>query len=369
MLMSVLLAGGWQVKNEIESRNNLIRKLELNLADLADEFEDFKQIDQIAINQRLEAEIKNIHDGYKQSMGVYEKIVDLRDSGVKTGTYDAKMAEILNLLAERKYSEATESAKKLEAEVDAKSKTLTVVPKIENLPVNNTPPPAGYVRQKVQTDNGEFAVDIITIDLGSNKIIVDTASDSDCRQDCPVMSLSAFAGRSGAWAAINGPYFCPASYPQCADKKNTFDTLLMNKNKTYFNSDNNVYSSVPAAIFSSTSRFVEKSSDWGRDTGIDSVIAGQPLLVWDGQSRFGGDGDPKKTSVGNRSFIGASGNTAYIGIVRGVSVAQAAEVIAKMGIKYAINLDSGGSTAMWTGGRYVYGPGRETPFGILVVRR
>ncbi|PIV01360.1 hypothetical protein COS55_02195 [Candidatus Shapirobacteria bacterium CG03_land_8_20_14_0_80_40_19] len=29
--------------------------------------------------------------------------------------------------------------------------------------------------------------------------------------------------------------FCPSTYPQCADKKNLFDTLLMNKNKVYFN--------------------------------------------------------------------------------------------------------------------------------------
>jgi len=29
--------------------------------------------------------------------------------------------------------------------------------------------------------------------------------------------------------------FCPSTYPQCAGKTNSFDTLLMNKNKVYFN--------------------------------------------------------------------------------------------------------------------------------------
>lgn len=369
LLVSIVLAAGYQVKVELDSKRALIADLENNLENVRKDFETLKNSDQIAINKSLVSEIQNINESYNYGLKIYESIVDLRDSGVKTSTLDSKLADVLALLAKRKYNEATASMALLETEVETKTKSLAAVPKQENLPVNNVPPQAGYVRQKVQTDNGEFVVDIITVDLGSNKIIVDTASDSDCKQDCPVMSLGAYAGRSGAWAGINGPYFCPASYPQCADKKNTFDTLLMNKNKTYFNSDNNVYSSVPAAIFSSSARFVEKSADWGRDTGIDSVIAGQPLLVWDGQSRFGGDGDPKKTSIGNRSFIGASGSTAYLGIVRGVSVAQAAEVIAKMGIKYAINLDSGGSTAMWSNGKYVYGPGRDTPFGILVVKR
>lgn len=369
LLLAIVLATGWEVKLELDKKNVMIGKLQSDLDEINKNFERLKNTDQILANKALEKEIEQINKGFLAGTELMEKIVDLRDMGSKTTDYESKLAGVINNLAKRNYDEATAAAAKLETEVETRIRLLSAVPKAENLPVNNVPPQAGYVRQRVQTDSGEYVVDIITIDLQANKIVVDTASDSDCRQDCPVMSLNNFAQRSGAWAGINGPYFCPASYPACADKKNTFDTLLMNKNKTYFNSDNNVYSSVPAAIFSTSSRFVEKSADWGRDTGIDAVIAGQPLLVWDGQSRFGGDDDPKKSSIGNRSFIGATGNTAYLGIVRGVSVAGAANVIAKMGIKYAINLDSGGSTAMWTNGKYVYGPGRDTPFGIVVVRR
>lgn len=215
----------------------------------------------------------------------------------------------------------------------------------------------------------DYLVDIISADLKTTKVVVDTSSSGDCRDNCPVNILSDFASRSGAFAAINGPYFCPATYPSCVGKTNSFDTLLMNKNKTYFNSDNNVYSSVPAAIFSTTSRFVAQSSEWGRDTSVDSVIAGQPLLVFNGESKFAGDSDPKKSSVGSRSFIGATDSTVYIGVIRGASVAQAAQVIAKMGIRNAINLDSGGSTGLWSNGKSIITPGRATPFGILLVRR
>jgi exopolysaccharide biosynthesis protein len=143
----------------------------------------------------------------------------------------------------------------------------------------------------------------------------------------------------------------------------------MNKNKVYFNSGNNVYSNVPAAIFSTSSRFVTRSLEWGRDTGVDSVIAGQPMLVFNGQSQFSGDGDPKKSSKGTRAFIGATDQTVFIGLVYNVTVAEMAKVLVTKGIKNAINLDSGGSIAMWNNGKYVAGPGRDLPFGIMLVRR
>ena len=58
----------------------------------------------------------------------------------------------------------------------------------------------------------------------------------------------------------------------------------------------------------------------------------------------------------------------YIGIVRGASVGEAALVLKEMGIKNAINLDSGGSSALWFGG-YKAGPGRNIPNAILFVKK
>lgn len=199
--------------------------------------------------------------------------------------------------------------------------------------------------------------------------MVDTASDSDCANNCPVKSLAEFAQRRGAIAAINGPYFCPGSYPACAGKTNSFDTLLMNLNKTYFNSNNNVYSQNPVAIFSATSRFVAAGQEWGRDTSVDSVIMSRPLLVFNNEVKFFGNGDSKETEKVSRAFIGATGSTVYIGVVYTASVADMAKVLQKMGIQNALNLDSSGSLAFWANGRYLAGPGRNTPFGILLVKR
>ena len=144
----------------------------------------------------------------------------------------------------------------------------------------------------------------------------------------------------------------------------------MGKNKHYHNSDNNVYSTVPLVVFGGGFiRFIGQSSGWGRDTGVDGVLANQPLLVSGGNSVFGGDGDPKKGSKGNRSFVANKGNTAYIGVVRNSTVAEASLVLKTMGMENALNLDSGGSTALWANGGYKAGPGRNIPNAIIFVNK
>jgi exopolysaccharide biosynthesis protein len=56
-------------------------------------------------------------------------------------------------------------------------------------------------------------------------------------------------------------------------------------------------------------------------------------------------------------------------VVRGATVAEVAYVLKTLGLQSALNLDSGGSTAFYVNGKYVAGPGRQTPFGIILVRK
>lgn len=327
--------------------------------------------DQYKINQTLTSEIASIHSVYKKTADIYEDLVELKLKTKKTDALDKTFAAILALLSDKNYASADAALSSLTKDITAENQKIAssfVMP--ANAPSSNTPPTSGYSRQKVSSDVGEFLVDIISADLSSTRVVVDTASDSTCRDNCPVSSLSSFLSRSGGFAAINGPYFCPAAYPSCAGKTNSFDTLLMNKNKVYFNSENNVYSNVPAVIFSgSSARFVGRSSEWGRDTGVDAVIAGQPFLLSGGNVVFGGDDEVKRAGQGSRSFIGTKGSTVYIGVVHNANVAQVARVLKALGLEYALNLDSGGSTALMWGGRYIAGPGRDTPFGIVLQKK
>lgn len=334
-------------------------------------YDNLKKEDQYVINQALKKDIDAIHTHYKKSVGIYEKLVSLRESLKKTDALDKLYSQSITYLSVQNYSSAEAQLSLLDSSITKEREKLVASFAIpESVKSSNQPPASGYSRQKVSTPVGEYMVDLIAADLNSSKVVVDTASDGTCTDNCPVQALGTYASRSGAFGGVNGPYFCPASYPSCAGKANSFDTLLMNKNKVYFNSDNNVYSTVPAVIFSGNSaRFVSQSQQWGRDTGVDSVIAGQPLLMLNGQRVFGGDGEPKRSGKGSRSFIGATGSTVYIGVVHNVSTAEMAYVLQTLGISSALNLDSGGSTALWSGGRYIVGPGRDTPFGILLVRK
>lgn len=230
---------------------------------------------------------------------------------------------------------------------------------------NNIPPSRGYSRQSVKTDAGTFVVSIVAADTNSTTVIVDTASSSDCASNCPVLSLGDYVTRNGGWAGINGTYFCPKDYPSCSGKENSFDLLVMNKDKYYFNSDNNVYSTNPVVGFRGGSvSFVSAGSQWGRDTSLNGVLMNYPLLVFNSNVVFGGGSDPKMGSRGSRSFVANKGSMVYIGVTQNVTVAENALVMKAMGMDNALNLDSGGSTALWHGG-YKVGPGRAIPNAII----
>ena len=338
---------------------------------------DFKSQDQVKINQENKTLIKNIETTYKQAVVVYEKLVDIKIISKNTKGMDEQFAKSLNQLSDKNYTSAaatlgvlTKAIDDEKAKIAAANAPAQGLPAgAQNAPVNNAPPAGGYSRQNVKSDKGTFLVDIISADLGSTRVIVDTASDGDCGNNCPVLPLATYAARSGAFAGINGSYFCPADYPSCAGKTNTFDLLVMNKNKVYMNSGNNVYSNNPAVIFGSGFvRFVGRASEWGRDTGVDGVLSNYPMLVSGGNVVYSDNPDPKFNSKGGRSFVANKGNTVYMGVVYNASLGDSAASLKALGIENALNLDNGGSTALWSGG-YKSGPGRSLPNVILFVRR
>lgn len=327
--------------------------------------------DQYVKNKTLEATISAIEKAYGKTVTMYEEVLSLKELTKEGSVFDASISGVLALLSKREYASASAVLDRMGRDTKAlRTKLATITQSVaQNVPVDNTLPGGGYRRQSVKTDYGTYLVDVIAADLSSTRAIVDSASDKDCSNDCPTLPLSEYVSRNGGYAGINGSYFCPAEYPSCADKKNAFDTLLMNKNKVYFNAANNVYSTVPAVIFLGSSvRFVARSLEWGRDTSPDGVLANQPLLLIGSNIQFGGDDDPKKGSRGSRSFVGSKATTLYIGVVHGAGVAEVAHVLKAMGVENAINLDSGGSTALWYNG-YKAGPGRNIPNAIVLIRR
>ena len=357
---------GVNTLNQKKSNEEIERVLSETRAELT----ELKNQDQIKTNQELKERIKKIEETYGLAVSTYEDLLDLKAKSKDTAKLDKLFAEVLSYLSKQNYASASGSLANLQKGIkEEEDKVVASFTIPANAPVSNTPPGAGYSSQQVGTDVGSFLVSMVAGDLASTRVIVDTASAGDCANDCPVLSLADYVSRNGAYAGVNGSYFCPATYPTCAGKTNTFDTLLMNKDKVYFNSGNNVYSNNPAVIFGgSYIRFVGAASQWGRDTGIDSMISNYPLLVSGGNVSFGGDDDPKKGSKGARSFVANRGNTVYIGVVFNATVAESARALKALGMENALNLDDGGSTALWSGG-YKAGPGRALPNVILFVRK
>lgn len=358
-----------KINRDMKSRSEIDNQLKIT----AEKLQKLQNEDQYKVNQDLREKINNVEKTYKEAVILYERIVDLKAQKQDTKKLDEEFAKSLNYLALLNYSSGSASLQLLSEDIQKTENSLAQVSAKVNQPQNitqsNAPPGSGFSVQSVSTGNGNFTVYIVAADLNSTRVIVDSASDGNCTDNCPVLPLSDYISRSGAFAGINGSYFCPAEYPSCAGKTNSFDLLIMNKNKVYFNSDNNVYSTNPAVIFSGNSaRFVSQALEWGRDTGVDSVISNFPLLVFGGNVSYTGGGDAKFAPKGTRTFIAVKGNMVYIGAVLNATMAESANTLKALGMDNALNLDQGGSTALWSGG-YKLGPGRNIPNAILFVRK
>lgn len=236
-------------------------------------------------------------------------------------------------------------------------------------PINNTLPGDGYSRQAVATDRGNFVVSMV-VATGA-RVVVDTASDGDCGNNCPALPLSDYVSRNSAFAGINGSYFCPPDYARCQDKINTFDTLVFNgRTKTAHNQSNNVYSVVPlVAAYGGNLNFYRRTLEWGVDSGSTGALANHPLLLQGGSIAFdeGSLEAYQRDGKGTKGFIGTRGGSIIIGHVYGATVPEAAQALLVLGLENALNLDGGGSSSLWYGG-YKVGPGRALPNAILLVK-
>ncbi|GAB4027299.1 MAG: hypothetical protein Fur0011_4980 [Candidatus Microgenomates bacterium] len=348
---------------EIGSRETIIQTLDSKLEAKLAELKALQNDDQVVKNASLSAEIDSMQKTYEIAQQLFEDRSDLVIVGEKTNTVDLALAKFLGLLGEKKWSEANEQRTKVRAEID---KIIAAsIPKVTTSTAtsSNTAPSSGYSKQKVSTSRGEFVISLIV--APGSRAVVETAGDSDCTDNCPTKSLAEHIAASGGFAGINGAYFCPADYPRCQGKVNSFDTLAVNgRTKVVLNQANNVYSTIPlVAMYGSSLSFYDQTVQWGVDIGSNGALANFPRLLRDGSVVTSDDG-----SKGTRGFIGTKDGAIVIGHVFAASMADTAEVLKTLGLQNALNLDGGGSSALWIDGSYKVGPGRSLPTAIVLVR-
>ncbi len=240
-----------------------------------------------------------------------------------------------------------------------------------------------YFTASVPTPVGTFSTQQVRIKLDNPnlKIFTDTAvTTENTPVPWPVWPLSSFISMNSATIAINGSYFCPTAYESCAGKENTFNPMVYNTrlgkmiNETrngagwnkggllVFDTTNKPYYFLKTSEFKSTTWF---KSTYGAD--VQAAISNVPTIVFNGAINYGdGDLDSNMTGVkAGRGAIGIKGSEVFLVLVKAATVPDLAQVMQSLGMQYALNLDGGGSTALYYRGQYKAGPGRDLANAIL----
>lgn len=236
------------------------------------------------------------------------------------------------------------------------------------LPAVSGLPAAGYSRVNVHTEKGDFSSSIISIDLNSSKMITDSASESNCGDGCPVLALADFVTRNGGFAGVNGTYFCPITYPECAGKTNSFDFPIYNSRLGHWINEDKLFWDSRAIVYTdgSGAHYLQNAKSFGG--GLNAGIVNYPGLLDNGNVQIDDNQSglsDKQKAVGTKVGIGVISQTRVIVVVAGsVNMQQFAYIFKALGATGALNLDTGGSTALYWGG-YKAGPGRNIPNAII----
>ncbi len=236
------------------------------------------------------------------------------------------------------------------------------------------PPPTsaeGYSYQTVSTSRGSFGVYLIKMPLSEVRVVTAAASDGDCSDGCATKSLAQHVSDNGGFAGMNGSYFCPPDYGSCSGKTNSSDYAFYKSSLgDWLNEDALSWGDTGLATFNGNSaKFYKNSSSYGGG-GVSAGISNYPTLLEGGNVVVNED---KLTSFqtavkGPRGVIGVGESNVYLAIVTGATVTDAAYVSQALGMQNALNLDGGGSSALYINGGYVVGPGRSLPNAVVLVR-
>jgi hypothetical protein len=295
------------------------------------------------------------------------KYEDYEKRGVKVATVAADIASASAVLEKKDYSDFEQRAYSTE-QILEKLLTIKKAADLKAASVTVAAPVAAqssggvtFERKVVNTSRGGFTSDILTVDMNRTKVKTFTANENDCSADCPLKPLQSYVAENGGIAGINGTYFCPADYAQCAGTKNSFNFLVFDyKSKKYLNSDQNKFSVNPLmSFYNDGAHYYTQALGFGRDTSANGVISNYPTLVHNGGVSAGGGG-----GKGTRCGIGYRDKSLWAICARSATIEELGYVFQSMGATHAMNLDGGGSAALYFNG-YKVGPGRQLPNAIV----
>ena len=337
------------------------QKLQSDLLLLEEEFDKLKQDQETGTLYQVD-EVYTLYEDFEK------KVARNTDVKVETVDIDIKLAEWGTLLINKELETLTNSITDTNEKLDTSYKDY----------IATLPPPIpkgggeGYSYINVTTEKGTtHGVYLIKLPMSQYKVKTVSALESDCKDNCPTKSLAQYVSENNAVAGMNGSYFCPPDYSSCGGKVNSFDYAFYDSNDgRWFNKDAREWFDTGMFTFNGSSvSFHKESSDFGGG-GITGAISNYPSLLKNGEVviRDSIVTSYQKDVRGPRGVIGVGGDNIYLAIVTNATVYDAAYAMKALGVKHALNLDGGGSSAMYINGGYVVGPGRSLPNAIVLVR-
>ncbi len=337
---------------------------QINLLSEADSLKtQIEELSSIKDNQ----DYQKIQDIYK-SYGTFVSNLD-RNIKVKIDTkeYEGSVSKWGEMLINKDFDnlkgEIDTSISKLD---EAHEKYLASIPK----PVANQVSGGGNY-MTVDTDRGKFGVYLIKVALSDVKVITASANGDDCKDNCPTKSLAEHVKDNGGFAGMNGAYFCPPDYSSCSGKINSSDyAFYKSSSDKWLNKGALSWGDTGLATFNgSSAKFYKKSSDYGGGS-VTAGISNYPSLLHGGDVVINSDKltSYQKDVKGARGAIGVGDSNLYLAIISNATVVDAAYVMKSLGAKDALNLDGGGSSALYLNGSYLVGPGRSLPNAIVLVK-
>ncbi|MEN9407872.1 MAG: hypothetical protein RLZZ455_1088, partial [Candidatus Parcubacteria bacterium] len=251
-----------------------------------------------------------------------------------------------------------------------------------------TPDGTSYSVKSISTERGIFSVKVLSFDTNMYNMVTVTGDSSECSNNCTTKSLATYVKESDAVAGINGTYFCPPDYTECASKKNSFDFPVYNSRVGKWINSYNLLWNDRAIIFRddrglqfrNSTKSVKEYEYYYEYEGNTRRLQTKKNIYYAGFAMAPGlleggnvivDQYPlteKQKARGLKAGFGFNNGTMYVVLAYNVGMVEFGYVFKALGATYAINLDAGGSTAMWYG-NYKAGPGRSLPNAILFVKK
>jgi hypothetical protein len=240
------------------------------------------------------------------------------------------------------------------------------------------PVTASYSTQTISTSEGSFSIRLVKLSRSAYEMVTDTANTEDCDGDCPAEPLSEYISEHGAFAGIHGTYFCPPDYSDCAEVINSYYPPVFNTGlDKMINDADIIYHNRPMVAQTSDGalHYFHRPDEFGDDleeyestTGltVTATIGNWPSLVEGGENVVSGEpAESAFSTLGTRGGIGWDNDYIYLVIASSATVNNLAAIFDALGVDYAMNLDGGGTAALYYNGEYKIGPGRELPNAIV----